>query len=75
VIILFVLLAASPSQQYAIHALSKALNQVTMTSVNVTCNPEKKFLFTNTYQVFQAVLLIKEGNKTRRISTLVELFL
>jgi hypothetical protein len=43
VIILFVLLAASPSQQDEIQALSKELTQVTVTSVKVTRNLEKSF--------------------------------
>jgi hypothetical protein len=75
VIILFVLLAALPSQQDAIQALPKALTQVTKISVKVTCNLEQKNLLTNTYQAFQAVLLIPEEKKTIRLSTIVELFL
>jgi hypothetical protein len=64
-IILFVLLAASPSQQDAIQALYKALTQVTTTSVKVAYNLEQKFLLTNTFQAFQAVFLIKEEKKTQ----------
>jgi hypothetical protein len=73
--ILFLLLAASQSQQHTIQALSKALTQVTMTSFKVTCNLEQKLLLTNTYQAFQAVLLIQEEKKISRLSKMVELFL
>jgi hypothetical protein len=54
VIILFVLLAASPSQQDEIQAQSRDLTQVTVTSVKVTCNLEQKNILINTSPAFQA---------------------
>jgi hypothetical protein len=38
-------------------------------------HPGANFLLTNTYQAFQAILLIQEEKKTRRLGTMVELFL
>jgi hypothetical protein len=55
VIILFVMLAASPSQPDEIQAQSKDLTQVAVTSVKVTCNLKQKFLLINTSPAFQAV--------------------